>query len=1068
MVFLAWAPYQFVFYIISHLKFDKHGRDKKQRFFMMLNILVGLAYLILLAVNLFTGIIFSFTETVSYAHGSLYYVIYAVPLYYLIVSIIIVFGNRDQFRKNQFFSAVAFVAISILGPVIQGIVCPNTLIACFTGAVALVIIIFSLETPDYQKLMDTMDELEKANKVAVAAREEAQRANSVKTVFLENMSHEVRTPINAVLGYNEMIMRETGESHTVEYALNIQAAGKTLLSMFNDILDFTQIDSGKLTVTNAPFSVMSLVQDVMIYAHLNAEKKGLELRFHIDEETPQMLVGDVIRLTQILNNLISNAIKFTDSGYVEVDIRWKRESSDYGNLSATISDTGIGMKSEDMEKISGEFLRFDNKHTRNIQGIGLGLTIVTRLLELMNSHLRIESEYGKGSTFGFEIRQKVSNAAPVGKIEIGTERTMAYMQSRGVSDDFIAPDVRILAVDDNEMNLGLLTGILKSTGIAIDTALDGSQALDKLRANKYHLVLLDHMMPVMDGVEALRHIKEEHICDGVPIIAVTANASDGARENYFSYGFDDYLAKPVNARQLKDIIRKFVPADLIREASDGVFDSAPVITQVREKPAETQQSFEQRFFFLDTTVGLKYCCENKDFYCEMMETYLNSNKLADIQKYYEEEDWENYRILVHALKSTSLSIGAADLSEEAKSLELAARENHIDFIKENNDTVMEHYRHILSDIENALKEPTENPAAEQSDSEIESANILIVDDDAVNLRIAKKMLGERFRVDCVRSGREALKFLEKHGSSDRIPDLIMLDVHMPDMDGFETLHCIKQNSAFADIPVVFLTADSDRDTEVRSFLEGAYDYITKPFIADIMTQRIARILELTRLQKNLSAEVAKQSEQSEKRLHKFESLSVQMMTTLASTVDARDKFTSGHSKRVADYSREIARRMSKDENEQEDIYYIALLHDIGKIGVPDEILNKTDDLTADELEIIKTHPVIGSDILKNITEMAGLAAGARWHHERYDGTGYPDGLKGNDIDEAARIICVADAYDAMTSNRAYRSIMPQNQVRTEIIRGMGTQFDPEIASIMLLMIENDKDYKMRDPLCEIE
>lgn len=340
---------------------------------------------------------------------------------------------------------------------------------------------------------------------------------------------------------------------------------------------------------------------------------------------------------------------------------------------------------------------------------------------------------------------------------------------------------------------------------------------------------------------------------------------------------------------------------------------------------------------------------------------------------------------------------------------------------------------------------------------MELPHILVVDDDAMNLRIAERILMRNYTVSCVDSGVKALSFLQN-----RLPNLILLDLHMPDMDGFVVMNQLREDEKYRDIPVIFLTADNDRDTEIRCFKEGALDFITKPFVAEIMIQRVHRILEHDRLQKNLQQEVEKQTFKAEERRRKVERMSLQIMRTLARTIESKDKYTNGHSTRVAEYAREIARRIGKTMKEQEDIFYMGLLHDIGKIGIPDEIINKTSRLTDEEYEIIKQHLVIGSDILKNISELPDIGIGARWHHERYDGNGYPDKLKGEEIPEVARMIGVADAYDAMTSKRSYRDVLPQEVVRSEIEKGKGSQFDPYLANVMLTMIEEDKEYRMRE------
>lgn len=336
--------------------------------------------------------------------------------------------------------------------------------------------------------------------------------------------------------------------------------------------------------------------------------------------------------------------------------------------------------------------------------------------------------------------------------------------------------------------------------------------------------------------------------------------------------------------------------------------------------------------------------------------------------------------------------------------------------------------------------------------------ITVVDDDTSNLRMASHILSaEGMRVSGLKSGEDLLNFL----NSNR-PDLILLDIHMTGMSGFETLERIKEKEELKSIPVIFLTADDDAETEAKGLSEGAMDFVKKPFVPEILLLRVHHTIELIRLQTNLSDEVEKKTHELLIEHEKTERMSLQIVKTLSGAIDAKDTYTNGHSTRVAEYSREIAKRAGYAPKEQEDIYMMGLLHDVGKIGVPDAIINKPARLTDDEFDTIKNHPVMGARILKNITEFPKLATGARWHHERYDGTGYPDGLKGTDIPEEARIIAVADAYDAMTSRRSYRDILPQEKVRSEFVNGKEKQFDPRFADIMIEMMDEDKDYKMRE------
>lgn len=336
--------------------------------------------------------------------------------------------------------------------------------------------------------------------------------------------------------------------------------------------------------------------------------------------------------------------------------------------------------------------------------------------------------------------------------------------------------------------------------------------------------------------------------------------------------------------------------------------------------------------------------------------------------------------------------------------------------------------------------------------------ILVVDDDATNLRMANQILSsEQFRVSSAKSGEQALEFL-KHNK----PDLILLDVHMTGINGFETIELIKADRNICDIPIILLTADDDRETETKALRIGAMDFIKKPFIPDVLILRARHTIELTRLQRNLTSEVERKTAEIIEERDRVERMIMQVVKTLSGAIDAKDPYTNGHSLRVAEYSRKIARRAGYTEDHLMEIYMMALLHDIGKIGIPDTILNKPGKLSSEEFSKVKEHPVIGAKILENISEFPGIGVGALYHHERYDGQGYPRGLKGENIPEEARIIAVADCYDAITSNRSYRNMLKPREARDRIEKDKGKQFDPRFADIMLSMIDEDIDFTMHE------
>ena len=331
--------------------------------------------------------------------------------------------------------------------------------------------------------------------------------------------------------------------------------------------------------------------------------------------------------------------------------------------------------------------------------------------------------------------------------------------------------------------------------------------------------------------------------------------------------------------------------------------------------------------------------------------------------------------------------------------------------------------------------------------------VIVVDDDVTNLKMAGTILSKNnMRVTALKSGQALLNFIAENDS----PDLILLDINMPEMNGFDTLKELRKQEAGKDpIPVIFLTADENEESEKTGLSLGAMDFIKKPFVPDVLTLRVRNIIDLDHLKKDLTKEVLKKTQENEK-------LFFHVVASLAEAIDAKDTYTNGHSGRVAEYSKEIAKRHGYTKAQQNNIYMMGLLHDVGKIGIPDAVINKPAKLTDEEFEIIKTHPSLGAKILENITEMPSLANGAKWHHEKYDGKGYPDRISGEDIPEEARIIAVADAYDAMTSHRSYREPLSQDVVREEIKRGKGTQFDPHFADIMLEMMDEDPEYRMKE------
>lgn len=519
-------------------------------------------------------------------------------------------------------------------------------------------------------------------------KREAEAASESKARFLANMSHEIRTPINAVLGMDEMILRESKEKNIIEYALDIQSAGRSLLSLINDILDFSKIESGKLEIIPAEYELSSLLNDCYNMICMRAKEKNLEFCIENNHELPGRLFGDEIRIRQIIINLLTNAVKYTKAGKVtlRLDGIWQK---DVLLLKIIVKDTGIGISKEDQIKMFESFRRVDEKKNRNIEGTGLGLTITRQLVELMEGTMSVESEYGKGSEFQVKIPQKIISGEPLGDF---TER---YMQAEALQKrqkkSFRAPDASILVVDDVEMNLRVIKGLLKDTEIQIDTALSGKQCLEMVTKTAYDLIFLDYMMPDMDGVETLQRMRElpNNQNPSAPVVMLTANAMVGAREEYLAHGFDNYLAKPVRVAELEQVVLKYLPEKLVLIAA---------------APEEEKKSLTERLDFLDAAMGLGYCANKENLYQEVLKAYLRSDHRETLQSYYEQEDWKNYQIQVHGIKSTSLSIGAVLVSELAKSLELAAKEQNMTYLHEHHREFMGEYELLLSKLKEVLLE----------------------------------------------------------------------------------------------------------------------------------------------------------------------------------------------------------------------------------------------------------------------------------------------------------------------------------------------------------------------------
>ncbi len=523
-------------------------------------------------------------------------------------------------------------------------------------------------------------------------QEELIAANQAKSDFLSNMSHEIRTPINAVIGMNEMILREAENPQILEYASLVERSSSTLLAIINDILDISKIESGKIELVGVDYELPSLLNDCYNMIAEKAEKKSLDFRVHCDEKIPYMLHGDIIRIRQIVINLLTNAVKYTEKGSVDFFVTGEL-SEQQVVLRFEVKDTGMGIAPEDMDRLFGKFERLDMKKNRTTEGTGLGLHITKMLTELMGGTVEVESEYGKGSIFVVTIPQKCIDATPVGKLDMGSLRKKQAehkYQSR-----FVAPDARILVVDDVEMNLKVFVNLLKQLNMQIDTATSGEKGIELACQNKYDIIFMDHMMPGMNGIETLEKLKEteQNKNADTPIIMLTANALSGMKEMYLEKGFHDYLSKPVDGNKLERRVKKYLPPEktvLLQEdeQENVVLEEGQITESVMERLKKQIQE-------LDVKKAMDYCAGSEEFYVECLKEFSGNGRKDTIQKLYEEQDWNGYTIQVHALKSASRTLGFEILGNLAEKMEFAAKEQEISYIHENYEELKKVYEYIL-------------------------------------------------------------------------------------------------------------------------------------------------------------------------------------------------------------------------------------------------------------------------------------------------------------------------------------------------------------------------------------
>ncbi len=525
-------------------------------------------------------------------------------------------------------------------------------------------------------MLENVDAERKERERLINASERAIAASEAKSAFLSNMSHEIRTPINAILGMNEVILRECKDENILGYSRNILSSGHTLLELVNDILDVSKIESGKMEIIPVDYSVASMLNDLINIIKVRIDTKELELKLDIDRNIPAILHGDDVRLRQVITNILTNAVKYTEKGSITFSVSAEETEYDPTSISLHVSvkDTGIGIKKEDMTKLFSEFERIEEKRNRNIEGTGLGMAITQSLLSLMHSSLKVESVYGEGSKFSFDIVQGVVDRTPIGDFE--SEYRRVSEESDVYRGSFTAPDAHLLVVDDTPMNILVFTSLLEPTKIQIDTAGSGDEGILYALNNKYDIIFLDHMMPGKDGIATLHELKahSQNANKDTPVICLTANAISGAREQYIEAGFDDYLTKPINSKSLEEMIAKYLPEDkLIKEDEDKEGKSVTVSGATGETVMLPDFVFTIRD--LDPMEGIRKCGSEKIYlnalaaFGRYIEPIINAT-----HAYVKNNDMRDVLINVHSLNTAAKTVGAKRISRMAHEMEEAGME----------------------------------------------------------------------------------------------------------------------------------------------------------------------------------------------------------------------------------------------------------------------------------------------------------------------------------------------------------------------------------------------------------
>ena len=694
-VTFVYLAYGFSRYCVIYI-IDKTSNEFERR----LNLTILILYNLSLVFNVFFHFYFYVNNDGNYVYGKVFAISNLIPLYYVFYGAVKILRNKAKLTSKQFFSLFFFVIILLLGNLLQLFFINHTLILMFMFSIGNVLIMFELETPDYQKLLLAMKQLEEKNNELAEANMKVEAANQAKTIFLAKMSHEIRTPMNAIIGFSEILLKNKMYKENIEYVENIRSSSYNLLTIINEILDISKIESGKLEIVNDTYDIKKMLENVIVQIKALSDKKGLDFICDISPNLPKTLYSDEIRIKEILINILNNAVKYTQEGFVKLSVNMIVDSKNVNVLCLQVEDSGIGIDTKNFNMIFRDFQQIEQKENAGIEGTGLGLSIVKGYVDLMEGELCVSSKPGKGSIFTVCLPQIVTDSTPIGEININsTSDIKSNIGNLKISD------TSVLVVDDNIINLKVISKGLECYGIKADTADSGTSAISKCKEKEYDIVFMDIMMPEIDGYESMREIRKisNYYNNGnVKIVALTANAIKGVREEIMSAGFDNYLKKPIEFDKLEKFLIDTIDADKV--SYEWKKDNHT--NEINIPGIDTAKGIVQCGGSIDEYVNvLKLVVENCDSYISMIEKYYNN-------------DLNNYIIEVHAIKGMCYNIGADKYGDFAKEIEKAGKENNTFYIDENHEKLIKFLREMIDSIKKYIG------TIEQTDILIESSKSL--------------------------------------------------------------------------------------------------------------------------------------------------------------------------------------------------------------------------------------------------------------------------------------------------------------------------------------------------------